>query len=135
MSEHLHNTISKAKKLSGLFIIWSIVFFIVALLLQHTVDDDTAGTMLIRSGFWAVGGFILLYLLKQMKDRKRSGWLRLSVISVLAPIGAVAFIVFTPHLPLWFDVAQIGGAIILAIIAVLVLSKETRVHFPKTPKA
>lgn len=131
MSEHLHNTIGKAKKITGLFIAWNVVFFIAALLLQSTMDGDTGGVVLVRGGVWAVGGVILLYLLRQMAKGKRSGWVRLSVISVLAPIGAVAFVVFTPNLPLWFDIAQAGGALMLTTIAFLVLSKETRAHFPK----
>lgn len=131
MSEHLHNTIGKAKKITGLFIAWNVVFFIAALLLQSTMDSDTGGVVLVRGGVWAVGGVILLYLLRQMAKGKRSGWVRLSVISVLAPIGAVAFVVFTPNLPLWFDIAQAGGALMLTTIAFLVLSKETRAHFPK----
>lgn len=135
MSEHLHNTISKARKIAGLFILWNIVFFIVALLVKNTIEGDTADIVLVRGGVWAVGGVVLLYLLRQMSNGKRSGWLRLAIISVLAPVGAVAFIVFTPNLPLWFDIAQAGGAIMLVAIAVLVLSRETRAHFPKTPKS
>ena len=134
MSEHIHNTVGKAKKIASLFIIWNLVFFVVALFMRHTMDNDTAGTVLVRGGVWAVGGLILLYLLKQMSQGKRSGWLRLSIISVLAPLGAIAFVVFTPHLPVWFDVAQLGGAVMLAAIALLVLDKETRSQYPKAPK-
>jgi len=134
MSEHLHNTIGKAKKVAGLFIAWNVAFFIAALFLKHTMQGDTGDVVLARGGVWAVGGLILLFLLSQMSRGKRSGWLRLSIISVLAPIGAVAFVVFTPHLPLWFDVAQAGGAVMLCTIAVLVLNKETRKQFPKVPK-
>ncbi len=135
MSEHVNKSTGQAKKVAGLFIIWNIIAFVTALLLQHTVDEDTAGTILIRGGVWAVGGLVLLYLLGQMSKGKRSGWLRLSVISILAPLGAVAFIIFTPHLPLWFSVAQAGGAILLVVIAVLVLNKNVRTQFPKQPKA
>lgn len=132
MSEHVHNTINKAKKVIGVFIVWNAIAFIVALLTQRSIAADAVDAVLIRGGFYAVSGLILLYLLGQMRKGKRSGWLRLSIISVLAPIGAVAFIIFTPHLPFWFDIAQAGGAIMLAIIAVLVLSQETRAHFPKS---
>lgn len=134
MSEHLHNTIGKAKKIAGLFIFWNVIFFVVALLMRSSIQGDTGDIILVRGGIWAIGGLVLLYLLSQMRKGKRSGWLRLSIISVLAPIGAVAFIVFTPNLPLWFDIAQAGGAVMLAVIAFLVLSKETRVYFPKTTK-
>ena len=134
MSEHANNTISKAKKITNLFIAWNVAFFVVALCLRNSMDHDTSGVVLLRGGVWAVGGLILVYLLRQMSQGKRSGWFRLSIISVLAPLGAIAFIVFTPHLPVWFDVAQAGGALMLFAIATLVLSKETRAQFPKVPK-
>ncbi|HET6747440.1 MAG TPA: hypothetical protein VFH06_05025 [Candidatus Saccharimonadales bacterium] len=135
MSEHLHNTIGKAKKVAGLFIAWNVIFFLAALIMRGAMIGDTADVVLVRGGIWVIGGLVLLYLLKQMSKGKRSSWVRLSVISVLAPLGAVAFIVFTPNLPLWFDIAQAGGAIMLAAIAFLVLDKQTRAHFPKVPRS
>jgi hypothetical protein len=131
MSEHLHNTVSKAKKVAKLFIVWNIIFFLVALFIKGSMESDTADVVLLRGGVWAVGGLVLLYLLGQMSKGKRSGWVRLSVISILAPLGALAFVLFTPGLPVWFDMAQLGGAIMLATIAVLILNKETRSYFPK----
>jgi hypothetical protein len=135
MSEHLTNTVSKARKVTRLFIVWNVVFFLAALLLKGTMDGDTGDVVLVRGGVWAVGGLLLLYFLNQMSKGKRSAWTRLSIISVLAPLGAIAFIMFTPNLPLWFDIAQAGGAVMLVVIAVLILSRKTREHFPKVPKA
>lgn len=131
MSEHVHNTIAKAKKVAWLFIAWNVIFFVISLFLKGSLDTDAADAVLLRGGVWAVGGLILLYLLRQMKEGKRSSWLRLAFICVLAPLGAIAFVAFTPNLPLWFDVAQIGGAVMLAAMALFVLTKQTRAHFSK----
>src|SRR6476659_9708981 len=110
MTVQLENTIRKARAIATVFIAWNIAFFITALILKSTVASDTVGTLLFRAGFYAIAGFILLFLLKQMSQGKRGGWLRLSIITVLAPLGVVAFIVFTPHLPVWFDIGQVGSA-------------------------
>ncbi len=135
MSEHLQNTTDKANKVVRLFIAWNIIFFLLALALKGTMDGDTGDVVLVRGGVWAAGGFLLLYFLNQMSKGQRSAWTRLRIISVLAPIGAIAFVAFTPSLPLWFVLAQSGGAVMLVVIAVLVFNKKTREHFPKAPKA
>jgi hypothetical protein len=51
------------------------------------------------------------HLLRQMRRGRRSGWLRLAVITILAPMGIVAFLVFQPDLPVWFVVGQVGSGL------------------------
>ena len=66
-----------------------------------------------------------------MRQGRRGSWLRLGFISTLAPLGVIAVIAFTPDLPLWFDVAQVGSGLILAGIASTILRKDVRRQFPK----
>jgi len=134
MDTKLTNTINKASAIAKLFIAWNVAFFIVALLMKHTVADDAIGAVLLRGGVYAVGGLILLALLRGMGKGQRGAWLRLSIISILAPLGVIAFIIFTPHLPIWFDAGQVGSALMLAAIAVLILHQDIRKSFPKKPK-
>lgn len=135
MSTQLNTTIQKSTRIAQLFIGWNIGFFIAALLLQDSIASDTVGAVLFRGGFYAVGGLILLFCLRQMSQGKRSGLIRLRIITILAPLGVVAFILFTPHLPVWFDVGQVGSALMLASIATFILRPDVKLQFPKTPKA
>lgn len=126
------HAITASNRISQVFIIWNIAFFALSFLLKQTIADDAVGSVFLRGGFYAIGGLILLFLLRQMRQGKRSGWLRLSIISVLAPLGVVAFVAFTPHLPLWFDAGQAGSAIMLVAIAYNILRKPVRRSFAKT---
>jgi hypothetical protein len=131
----LTSSINKSLLISKLFIAWNLVFFALAFILRSSIAADAVGSVFLRGGFYAVGGGILVYLLKQMTQGKRSGWFRLSIIAVLAPIGVAAFIAFTPHLPMWFMVGQVGSGLMLAAIAVLILQKNVKQHFPKVAKS
>ncbi len=126
--------INKSNLIAKGFIAWNILFFILSLIMRDSMDSEVAFAVLLRGGVYALGGLILLYLLHQMAQGKRSGWLRLSIICVLAPLGVVAFIAFTPGLPLWFDTGQIGSAIMLAAVAGLIVHKDVRREFPKNKK-
>lgn len=132
MNTQVNSAIKKSMILSKIFIGWNIVFFGLSLLLISTMSHEAMFSVLIRGGIYAIGGVILVYLLQQMKRGKRSGWLRLSVISVLAPIGVVTFIVFTPGLPLWFDAEHLASGIMLVLIAMTVLRKDVRKRFNKS---
>ena len=136
MSQHvnqeLNQSINKAMLISKAFIAWNIAFFITSLILKNTIADDAVGSVLLRGGFYAIAGLILVYLLRQMAQGKRSAWLRLAVISILAPLGTAAFITFTPHLPMWFDAGQVGSALMLLVIASVIWRQDVRKHFPKT---
>ncbi len=133
INQHVQQNINRMKRISRLFILWNLLFFTVSLLVRHSIASDVVGSVFLRGGFYAAGGLILLYLLNDMAKGKRSGWLRLSIISVLAPLGVVAFIVFTPHLPIWFDIGQIGSGLLCIAIASIVLQKDVRSQFPKQP--
>jgi hypothetical protein len=109
MSTSLQNNINKAAIISKAFIAWNILFFIASLLLKNKIADDAVGSVFLRGGVYALGG----------------------IISVLAPLGVVAFIIFTPHLPIWFDAGQIGSALMLIAIATIILKRDVRSHFPK----
>ncbi len=129
--QHVQQNISKMKRISLLFILWNIIFFIISLIVRSSIASDAVDSVFLRGGFYAVGGLILIYLLNDMNQGKRSGWLRLSIISVLAPLGVVAFIAFTPHLPLWFDAGQIGSGLMCIALASILLRKDVRSHFSK----
>lgn len=133
--ETTQHAITKSTRIAQGFIIWNALFFVASLALKHTIASDAAPAVLLRGGVYALGGFILLLLLRQMGQGKRSGWLRLSIISVLAPLGVVAFVAFTPHLPLWFDAGQAGSAVMLVAIAAIILQKAVRMSFAKTRTA
>lgn len=135
MTTQLNDTLHKANFAAKLFIIWNVIFFLISLMLKSSIASDAVDSVLLRGGVYAIGGFILVFLLRQMSQVKRSGWLRLSIITVLAPLGVIAFIAFTPHLPLWFDAGQIGSALILAYIAVLILKQDVRSQFPRANKS
>lgn len=128
------HAIIKSTRISQAFIIWNSLFYILSFFMKHSIADDAVGAVFLRGGVYVGGGFILLYLLRQMQQGKRSGWLRLSIISLLAPLGVIAFIAFTPHLPIWFDAGQIGSALMLVAIAATILSKNVRASFPRTRK-
>jgi len=131
MNQQLQTPISNAMRISKVFIAWNVAFFIVALLLKNSIADDAVGSVFLRGGLYALGGLIPVYLLRQMARGKRSAWIRLSIISVLAPLGVVAFIIFTPHLPVWFDAGQVGSGLMLASIAAIILRKPVRASFAK----
>jgi len=135
MNTKLNNTIRTCQTIASIFIAWNVVFFIIALIMKNHVAADTQGVLLFRGGFYAIGGVILHILLRSMLQGKRGGWLRQAIITVLAPLGVIAFIAFTPHLPLWFDIGQIGSALLLAAIAAMIYKKDVRQAFPKKPKA
>jgi hypothetical protein len=129
--QHVQQNISKMKRISQLFILWNSIFFIVSLVVRNSIASDAVGSVFLRGGFYAAGGLILIYLLNDMSKGKRSGWLRLSIISVLAPIGVLAFIIFTPHLPVWFIIGQIGSGLMCAALASILLRKDVRTYFSK----
>lgn len=131
----LTTVISRARTISKLFIVWNVAVLVTAVVLRSSIMSDAVAAVFIRGVVYALGGGILLYLLAQMSRHIRSGWQRLRIITILAPIGVVAFIAFTPDLPVWFDVAQVVSAGLLGCIAYLIRGSALRSHFPATAKS
>ena len=133
VNQQLETSISRATFLAKAFIAWNVVFLAisVAAAAAGSIADDAVVAVLVRATFFAAAGMIPIYLLRQMRLGRRSGWFRLGLISVLAPIGIVVFIVFQPDLPVWFVVGQLGSGLMLLGIASIVLRKDVRREFPK----
>lgn len=129
---NLQVTIGTAARIAKLFIAWNVGVFIVAVLLRNSIAHDAVAAVFIRGAVYAVGGGILLYLLSQMSHHVRSGWVRLRIITALAPLGVIAFVLLTPDLPVWFSGAQVVSACLLAGIAFLIRGSALRVHFPRS---
>ena len=134
VNEQLASSINRATLLAKAFIAWNLVFFAVSIAAEGSIADDAVGPVLIRQGFFAVAGLLLVYLLAGMRRGRRGSWLRLGFVSTIAPLGVIAFLVLTPDLPLWFDLAQIGSGLMLVGIAVMILRSDVRQEFAKVPK-
>ena len=117
--------------LAKAFIAWNVVFLAISVAAVGTIADDAVVAVLVRATFFAAAGLIPVYLLRQMKLGRRSGWFRLGLVTTLAPIGIIVFLVFQPDLPWWFVVGQLGSGLLLLGIASIVLRKEVREQFPK----
>ncbi len=117
--------------LAKAFIAWNVVFLSISVAAVGTIADDAVVAVLVRATFFAAAGLIPVYLLRQMKLGRRSGWFRLGLVTTLAPIGIIVFLVFQPDLPWWFVVGQLGSGLLLLGIASIVLRKEVREQFPK----
>ena len=119
--------------LAKAFIAWNVVFLAISATAAAAggIADDAVVAVLVRATFFAAAGLIPVYLLRRMKLGRRSGWFRLGLVTTLAPIGIIVFLVFQPDLPWWFVVGQLGSGLLLLGIASIVLRKEVREQFPK----
>ena len=127
----LEAAMTRAMRLATAFVVWNAVFFVVALVEVGSIADDAIVAVMLRATLFTAAGPFLVLLVRRMRQGRRSGWFRLTLISVLAPIGVCVFIVFQPDLPLWFVAGQLGSALVLVGIAATNLQKDVRVAFPK----
>jgi hypothetical protein len=131
MNPPLETTLRHVMLLAKAFTAWNVVFFAISLAAVGTIADDAVVAVLLRGAVFAAAGLLLVHLVGKMREGRRSSWLRLSFISVLAPLGIAAFVVFSPDLPLWFVAGQLGSALLLVGIASRILPQEVRGQFPK----
>jgi hypothetical protein len=131
VSRRLEAATTRVRRLSKVFIAWNAVFFVISLAAVPSIADDAVVPVLLRGAVFTGAGFFLVLLARRMRQGQRSGWFRLTLISVLAPMGVTAFIVFSADLPLWFVAGQLGSAMMLVGIAAANLQKDVRKAFPK----
>jgi hypothetical protein len=123
---------TRAMWLARAFVVWNAVFLVVSLVELGSIADDAVVPVLLRGVVFTAAGLYLVHLVRRMRQGRRSGWFRLTLISVLAPLGVFVFIVFSPDLPLWFVAGQLGSALMLVGIAATNLQKHVRAAYPRT---
>lgn len=115
----------------GLFIAWNAVFLGVAFFLRDHLTEDAKVSVFIRLGAFMLGGLVLLALNRGLKKHQRGSWIRLRIITTLAPIGIALFITFTKHLPIWFDISHVVSGLLIIYLALLINLGHMRDHFAK----
>jgi len=125
----------RINKLILTFLGLNIAFALVVFALHSSLDVASAQAVESRAVSFVIVSFLLLFFHRKMVSGKRWAWKRLRIVSIIAPIGILVFLLQTHGLPWWVDAIQVLGAAIYALIAVLVNREHFKQHFPKEAKA
>ncbi|MFF4952695.1 hypothetical protein ACWC2K_03020 [Streptomyces chattanoogensis] len=96
----------------------------------HTVSSFMWG----RTGGVLASAVVAYWLTGLAARGSRAAYLRVRIISVVAPVAIVAIDSIPGALPPWFIVLQIAGAVILAPAAFFANGSGLRAAFPKRSK-
>ncbi|GAA4569265.1 hypothetical protein [Planotetraspora kaengkrachanensis] len=84
-----------------------------------------------RTGGMLASAVVTYWLTGLAARGSRSAFLRVRIISVVAPIAIIAIDLIPGALPPWFVAMQIAGALVLAPTAFIVNGSSLRGAFPK----
>jgi hypothetical protein len=127
-------TFSHIQKLIFSFLILNIAFAVAVLFVKDSIDTELHNSLLVRGVIFIFVSMLLLFFHRRMTSGKRNAWMRLRIMSIIAPISIIIFLVATPGLTWWVDALQAIGALIYIVIAVLINQEHMHSHFPKTKK-
>jgi hypothetical protein len=111
------------------------VMTLVAAALLHDRPGLVNWVVWVRGGAVALASLWLLSLVRQAGGGKRSAYVRIRLISLLAPIGALAILVAPDSgYPMWMKVDQGVIGLLLAGVAVVANQAAVRKAFAKPGK-
>jgi hypothetical protein len=134
MDKKVTSQLGRIRKLFGAVMILAVATLGVAAMLRNR-PDLVNWVVWVRGGAVAAASVWLLSLAGQASRGKRSAYLRIRYISMIAPIGILVILVAPDSgYPLWMKVDQSLIGLLLAGVAVMANQTAVRAAFPKPRK-
>ncbi|SHG86229.1 hypothetical protein [Streptoalloteichus hindustanus] len=128
---HIQQAFDRAKKFIGVYGVFSALVLVLVILFS-VMGRDVTSFMWGRAGGVLASALISYWLAGRAARGARSAYLRVRIISVVAPIAIIAIDSIPGALPPWFAVMQIGGAIALLPATFIINRPDIRAAFPKS---
>ncbi len=137
LSERTDRAMRYALVVFGIIAIGSALTVVIAFILECIDPELVTWVVWVRAVFYCVGGVWLLTLVRAARrTAKRSAFVRMRIICILAPLGIAALVIAPDSgYPLWMKIEQaLFGALMLPLTIAL-LRPSVAADFPKPARA